>query len=533
MSQQQQQVSTYSELNDDCIAEVSKEHIQNYTLIQNMGTAIIKSVEQLVSIVRTVDYLLHTFPEVLYLSVFHYRFPRTWVSDNFNEHQWVYQELCEFLAFLDAGACAIDIAASKGRLDWIQFVRTFCAGVYKYSSWTYIRAVKSGKLELVQWIINDGCPVYTDVVDEASENKWIWTTSFVEHVLDRSKTWSLPVRDSDMLKDKDVDYCIAYYAAKYGHLSILKAYSSPLSIDKELLCVAAAYNHRKICKYVAVCLKEKGEEDVYVNVCSLVLRNGLKPRQGVKLDAYEFMEAASGGNLDLAKHILQDLEESEWAECLELIDMIVLCIISSCPHDNVDLFTWLYEEQLYTFEDVSVRVRVCKQAALLGKLNTLKWLHGIGLPLDERVLICAAAEGHTEVVKYLFENDCPGQSEVMLVAVMRGHLQLLDWGKHKGLEIDSSLMLNAAEEHRPESIRWLYLNGVKWHEYLVGVLVELGDLETIMWVVSKGCPWNMKVCLRNARLLGNYAIADWILEQREHVITQISQTISHLFEEQN
>lgn len=105
--------------------------------------------DRVTSLLQTVDYLYDEtqFPEVLYYLL--KAAPSTEeVLNKFNENQWVFHAVKDFLDCLEIEEEATSVIAEKGRLDWLRCVRTPpYSDTYTYSPWTYIHAIKSGNSE--------------------------------------------------------------------------------------------------------------------------------------------------------------------------------------------------------------------------------------------------------------------------------------------------------------------------------------------------------------------------------------------------
>jgi hypothetical protein len=73
---------------------------------------------------------------------------------------------------------------------------------------------------------------------------------------------------------------------------------------------------------------------------------------------------------------------------------------------------------------------LCSNAANLGSLNLLKYLHVHEYPWCRGACMNAAGQGHLEVLKYLITNGCPWHVYCSMFAASEGHVNCLEYA-HK------------------------------------------------------------------------------------------------------
>eukprot|EP01032_Pedospumella_encystans_P008286 gene8286-9854_t len=84
-------------------------------------------------------------------------------------------------------------------------------------------------------------------------------------------------------------------------------------------------------------------------------------------------------------------------------------------------------------------------AARLGKLESLRALHKLGVPWDEKTCAAAAAGGNLECLKYAHERGCEWDEGTTVEAVLNGHMECLEYAYDEGCMFHPSVCEKAVQ----------------------------------------------------------------------------------------
>ncbi len=113
---------------------------------------------------------------------------------------------------------------------------------------------------------------------------------------------------------------------------------------------------------------------------------------------------------------------------------------------------------------------LCSNAAHIGSLNLLKYLHVHGYPWCRGACMNAAGEGHLEVLKYLLTNGCPWHIYCSMFAALDGHVNCLKYVyENNYICYDNDVLYEYAEARgHLECMKYIQskIDSVKKHDYL-------------------------------------------------------------------
>ena len=115
-------------------------------------------------------------------------------------------------------------------------------------------------------------------------------------------------------------------------------------------------------------------------------------------------------------------------------------------------------------------------------------------------LISEAAElGRLDIVKYLHSSGCQSNTWVFRAAARNGDLQMLEYLFQNNFVHDDYAISNAAGKGRLDIIEYLLSKGCNWNTETLCQAAEKGHLNIIVYCLEKGCPYNLFVAHAAAR----------------------------------
>jgi hypothetical protein len=335
--------------------ELTEEHRDNHDTIRYMEHHNKKGWKtpdlteaELVSIIKTVDYLYDdgNFPKVLYPYLEQYKSSPT-LLENFNENQWVYHEVKDFIICFNMQD-VVDGAAEKGRLDWIQFARKLGYDIYDICN----AAVKYGQL---------------DILNEYSSG---------------------------------LSFGHALTAAERGHTEFLKYLVAEKGIRIRGVMSAAQSGNLETFRWVCIhCVYSQRELSI---AASIAIENGhlfileyLVYIRGVLLTNSALSLALISGDIALIKWVRNRMYLQQ--------GNAVLLEAKYIPRISVEILRWLHREipSALSLDNLDF----CTYASRYGKLSTLKLLRGIGCSWNPVYCLAEASyNGHKNIVKYILLN---------------------------------------------------------------------------------------------------------------------------------
>ena len=166
---------------------------------------------------------------------------------------------------------------------------------------------------------------------------------------------------------------------------------------------------------------------------------------------------------------------------------------------------------------LSRQEHLCETSAWRGKLEELKELREKGCPWDTYTCEYAAFGGHLEVLQWARANGCPWDEETCSGASEGGYLEGLQWLRANGCPWDEGTCEGAASGGHLEVLQWARANGCQLGAATCARAAEGGHLEVLKWLRANGCPWDQWTRHYASGHILEWAVANGIPEQAEHV----------------
>lgn len=164
------------------------------------------------------------------------------------------------------------------------------------------------------------------------------------------------------------------------------------------------------------------------------------------------------------------------------------------------------------------------QAAALGNLEMLLWLHGIGYAMNHWACENAAKAGNLEVLLWLRSIGCPGthDSSTCYSAAGSGHLLVLQWAIQNGCpwDVHGWETRMAAQYGHVHVLDWAGANGCVWGSWTCPGAAKSGHLAALQLARSYGCPWDGTPY--QAAKAGHLEIVIWAHAHGAHIITNVN-----------
>ena len=191
-------------------------------------------------------------------------------------------------------------------------------------------------------------------------------------------------------------------------------------------------------------------------------------------------------------------------------------------------FRRLYEERFDTFTSFQASVtsisrakmiskqgidiwneRACEYAALVGKLDVLKWARKHGCHWTSSTCSRAATNGHLNVLRWAFWNGCEWDRYISAYVAFSGHFDVLKWIKRNVPDWNSPyICMSAAEGGHLEILKWARSNDCAWGVWTCENAAMHGHLDVLVWARTNGCEWNIGVC-KHAAYAGHLDVLKW------------------------
>jgi hypothetical protein len=132
---------------------------------------------------------------------------------------------------------------------------------------------------------------------------------------------------------------------------------------------------------------------------------------------------------------------------------------------------------------------VCVAAAEAGMLNCLSYAHGQSYPWTATTCAAAARANQYECLQYAHENGCPWDATTVNSAAQNGHVACLRFALHGGCPTDADTCVNAVEggKHCLVLVRY---HGCEWDARCCAAAVRVDSRECLDLLLKKGCPYD-------------------------------------------
>lgn len=261
-----------------------------------------------------------------------------------------------------------------------------------FDDYTLPYAARTGNLEMVKWIIKEGCTATLNVINEASKGghldllKWLYSEGFTD--------------ESDS---------VIHAAARFGHIDIIKWLIDNSLVSNVNLYVSASAaegGQLQIIKWlndnsyplafdiISHCAGKNGRLDIIEYLNSL----GYFPILGL----FAALEECHMTIVDWFRHppLLIPLD---FSGCFDLR-------MSRCfRHSDLRIVTWLIDNDLLTSKED--KMDAINTAASHGHLHIVMFLRERGYFWNIRTLEGAVLYDHLETVQWMWQHDCRGDLE--------------------------------------------------------------------------------------------------------------------------
>lgn len=348
---------------------------------------------------------------------------------------------CQFYISSEAAGC--------GRIDALEILAKYNS---KMNEFTFICGIKSGSLDVVNYLYNSGCPIDSRAYYEASKQHCEMLDWLFKHDIPApDDLYSRIAENGDVRKMKlvsDFGYKLypdtlrsaCYYAACYGHIDII-----------EWLKLSDVWNEVEfttdICNYAVMCHQFEMVHYLYEN--------------GFPINVETFAKIVETGILDEIKWAHSKkfpMDEQAFIKAAKVGDAKILDLLHSynCP----------------------VNSSAATEAAIWGNLDSLKWLINRGYTLNEDIYDRCAINGYNDILEFL--DNLGYKSTILTIkkAAYAGKIETVKWLHAKGLSLNQDIFFNAVRSHNFALVLWLCENNcpmdLRAYEY-----AEYNDLTDI------------------------------------------------------
>jgi hypothetical protein len=181
---------------------------------------------------------------------------------------------------------------------------------------------------------------------------------------------------------------------------------------------------------------------------------------------------------------------------------------------HVEVLAWARNYYIPCAWDESACVRAAEQ----GHLEVLQWLRSQDPPCPWNKTACfrAVGQGHLEVLQWLRSQDppCPWDETVCLQAVFSERLDILQWLRSQDPPCPWSkdVCTEAARIGHLDILQWARAHGASWSKAVPRVAADEGHFDVLKWVISHGCPVGKSTC-ENVAGHGRLDLLQWLRSQ--------------------
>ncbi|KAL4113524.1 hypothetical protein QTP88_017136 [Uroleucon formosanum] len=378
----------------------------------------------------------------------------------------------------------INLVAEKGNLLFLKYLHEQGC---PWSEETSMYAILGGNLKCLEYIHANGCPWSESTCYEAVNSKNFECLKFV-------------VENGCPLTENAINLAAV---DNLLFLKYLHEHGCPWSVET---CAAATvdldclrYLHANGCPWD-------------VSTCTMAIENdefdSLKfaVENGCPLDVPEpANEAASEDNLLILKYLHEhgcpwSVETFAYAAASSInLDCVKYLHANGCPWD-VSTCTNAVTNQNFSCLEFVVdngcpldTPQPTLEAASIGNLTILKYLHEHGCPWSVETFACAALKGDLNCLKYLHANGCPWDVSTCTNAVTNQNFSCLEFLVDNGCPLDTPQpALKAASIGNLTILKYLHERGCPWIAETCTLAASEGDIEYLKHARAKGCPWNTR-----------------------------------------
>ncbi|GFH48917.1 hypothetical protein CTEN210_05393 [Chaetoceros tenuissimus] len=281
-------------------------------------------------------------------------------------------------------------------------------------------------------------------------------------------------------------------AALHGHLDILKwlhkskKLSTENGMARSLFEKASQNGHLKIIQWATNHFDFEAFMYDYMNNAAkggqLELVKWFR-RLNISWHFETLMNAVHSGNKELIEYLLfhGDFCNIELGICRAVVVNV---------DKKIALESLMYMHQLGIPWDETT----CSSAAANGIIDALIYARNNGCTWDGRTLADAVQNNHVDVVKYCLENRCPVGTSACTNAVLYldccNALKMLKLLRQYSVPWDVKTCTGAAMNGYFEALKFARSRGCPWNEETFQSALRSKDITTIQYCIENGCPFD-------------------------------------------
>lgn len=350
--------------------------------------------------------------------------------------------------------------------------------------------------------------------------------------------------------DCPVNDKIYNYAAKYGHVNIIKwlKTNTTLKLNIDACNMAARHGKFSVMKYIRQCgvcydtsTCAAAAEGGHGNIISYLKNNGY-PWDETTCEA-----AARTGRLQLLISLRNHgcpWDKNTLSEAIRYNKLTVVfwCLENGLSYENayftaiwcdrLDILTYLCDnyprpKESYTF---------CSEAAKCGNLNIFKWLVNSGYLVHIDTYINATKYNNLPILKYIASNLRLGRGinwkeAVINTAIEHNHINIFTWAvkRSPGIVLKIEIIRILIKRGDLETLRWIDRNTTFIaNNFMCKYSIDYKKYEIFKYLISKGCKVTRDIYIKliNDQRLD---ILQWLDKQFINIdLTQESSDITEL-----
>jgi hypothetical protein len=165
-------------------------------------------------------------------------------------------------------------------------------------------------------------------------------------------------------------------------------------------------------------------------------------------------------------------------------------VVGAALSGSLTKLKWLIEEK-----QCNLAPQTGDFAARSGNIDMLLWIAESGGILDKSTCTAAARAGHLHVVQHLHTLNCEWDANACSAAASRAHLSVLQWLHEHGCAWDTATICSdAAEGGSVEMLRYLSTCGLVFDADTMSSAALNGGLQAVQYLHEVGCPWDEDAC---------------------------------------
>ncbi len=191
---------------------------------------------------------------------------------------------------------------------------------------------------------------------------------------------------------------------------------------------------------------------------------------------------------------------------------------------NLTAVKWIHDIQNITPEKWCGDHYPMSNAARHGHLHVIKWFYDKYPYITKYNLIIynAAEFNHLKTVKWLYSVGARIDHDKYYITskpARYGHLETIQWLHSKGAKLESHAITLAAMNGHLETVQWIHSQGIDIPKHAIQYASEYGHIKTVIWLYNKGfsIKGNYNYCIRSAAKLGKFDMVKWLYEHGANI----------------